>query len=222
MPTLQRAGAVSAIAGAVVLLVATLLHPMSADPADPAAAFAEYAAARAWVASHLGQFLGVGLMFVGLYALRASLAGGPADWLAGLALAFALAALGTAAVLQAVDGVALKLTVDRWAAAAAPQRQSAFDAAFAVRQIEIGVASSLGLLFGVSALLFGMAIIGSGIYPIWLGGLAVVAGAGTAAGGTLTAFAGFSPLAMNVAMPSNLLMLVWIAVTGAVMWRRAG
>src|SRR5206468_10518867 len=66
---LARIGAVAAMSGAVTLFVATLLHPMSADPNDPPAAFAEYAADRLWVASHLGQFLGVAALGVALVAL---------------------------------------------------------------------------------------------------------------------------------------------------------
>src|SRR5262249_12844656 len=69
-----KVGSVAAIGGAVLLLVSTMLHPMSADPADPVAAFREYAADRFWVATHLGQFVGIALIFVGLYALRQSLA----------------------------------------------------------------------------------------------------------------------------------------------------
>jgi hypothetical protein len=203
-------------------MVATMLHPMSADPSDPVAAFTEYAADRLWVASHLGQFLGVGLIFVALFALSRSLQGEPIGWLADLAFFVSVAALAAAAVLQAIDGVALKVMVDRWAAtppAPPEQKQSAFDAALAVRQIEIGAAAFVGILFGTAAVLFGIALAASARYPAWLGWLAMIGGAGTLAGGLLTAFTGFSPAAMNVT-PSNLMVLLWIAVAGVVMWRR--
>ena len=59
---LVRIGAIAAILGALLLFVSTLLHPLGADPDDAVAAFTEYAADRLWVASHLGQFLGVALM----------------------------------------------------------------------------------------------------------------------------------------------------------------
>ena len=55
--SLNRIGAVGTIAGAMLLVVATSLHPLEADPNDPEAAFAEYAADDLWVATHLGQFL---------------------------------------------------------------------------------------------------------------------------------------------------------------------
>ena len=47
--------------------------------------------------------------------------------------------------LKAVDGVALKVMVDAWAVAPAAQKEAAFYAAFAVRQVEIGLASVLSL-----------------------------------------------------------------------------
>src|SRR5262249_17997699 len=90
----------------------------------------------------------------------------------------------------------------------------------AVRQIEIGVASLLQLLFGSTGVLFGAAMVASRAYPAWLGWVAVASGAGTAAGGVLTAMTGFSEVAMDVTMPSTLVMLAWIAAIGIFMWRR--
>src|SRR5438132_12195487 len=69
---LTRVGAVAAVSGALTLFIATLLHPMNADPNDPAVAFAEYAADQLWVASHLGQFVGVAVLGVALEIGRAS------------------------------------------------------------------------------------------------------------------------------------------------------
>ena len=216
-----KSGSISAIVGAIVLMVATMLHPMGANPGDPIAAFTEYAADKLWVASHLGQFLSVGLIFVGLYGLSRSLRNDAIEWVANLGLLIALAALVLAAVLQAIDGVALKVMVDRWAVAADAQKQSAFDAAFAVRQIEIGAASFTAILFGTAGILFGISLTASPLYPTWLGCLAIVGGTGTAVGGLVTAFTGFSVAAMNLAMPFNFIMIVWIALTGALMWRQA-
>ncbi len=132
-----------------------------------------------------------------------------------------VSALATSAVLQAVDGVALKVLVDAWASAAEEQKQSAFQAALAVRQIEVGVASFMALLFGTVFILFGIAIALSDGYLSWLGWLGALGGTGTVAGGLLVAFTGFSTTAMNVAMPSNLVLMIWMVVIGVLMWRRA-
>ena len=216
-----KLGSVCAIAGAIVLMAGTALHPLGADPGDAAAAFAEYAVDEYWVASHLGQFLGVALMFAGLVALSDSLNHERCAWLSRLGVFVGVSALATSAVLQAVDGVALKVLVDAWASAAEEQKQSAFQAALAVRQIEVGVASFMALLFGTVFILFGIAIALSDGYLSWLGWLGALGGTGTVAGGLLVAFTGFSTTAMNVAMPSNLVLMIWMVVIGVLMWRRA-
>ena len=77
--SLNRIGAVGAIAGAILLLVATSLHPLEADPNDPEAAFAEYAADELWVATHLGQFFAIVAIAVGLIALSDTLRQGRAE-----------------------------------------------------------------------------------------------------------------------------------------------
>jgi hypothetical protein len=58
----SRIAATCAIAGSLLLVVGTYLHPMKADANDAVAAFTEYAADHIWVASHLTQLVGVTLM----------------------------------------------------------------------------------------------------------------------------------------------------------------
>jgi len=89
-------------------------------------------------------------VFGGLAALGDALRDEAGAWLARLGVYFGLAALASAAILQAVDGIALKAMVDGWARASAEQKQSAFQATFAVRQIEIGAAAYVRILFGVA------------------------------------------------------------------------
>ena len=61
--------------------------------------------------------------------------------------------------LQAVDGVALKVMVDTWAGAPENEKSMLFQGAFAVRQIEIGLASLMTLLFGVTVMIYGIALV---------------------------------------------------------------
>jgi len=117
---LARIGAAAAISGAVLLLVATLLHPMNADPNDPLAAFVEYAADSLWVASHLGPFLGVALLGAALVALAATMEDGRAAAWARIGVVGTGASVATAAALQAVDGIALEKMVDRCQAGGFP------------------------------------------------------------------------------------------------------
>lgn len=218
----QKVGATCATLGSLLLLLGTFLHPMDADPHDSISAFTEYAANRIWIASHLTQLAGIALMVAALLILAKRLeAAGSSAW-ARLGAGGAVASLAVAAALQAVDGVALKVMVDAWANAAADQKAMAFQGAFAVRQIEVGLASMLGLLLGVTVTVYGVALLSARSFPRWLGAVAVVGGVPTAAGGIAIAYTGFSELAMTINMPANFILLVWMLALGVILWRHKG
>jgi hypothetical protein len=219
MSTSDRPAAACGIGGSVVLLVGTRLHPMRADPNDPVAAFTEYAADRLWIASHLIQLAGVALIVAALLLLSRRLDGTKAGPWSRFAAAGAVASLGVATALQAVDGVALKGMVDTWAAAPAAQKEAAFFAALAVRRIEIGLASTASLLFGLTVIAYGVALLRARLYPAWIGAFALVPGIGAAIAGVLMAYSGFSALAMAVSLPASALLLVWMLGIGVLMWR---
>jgi len=159
-------------------------------------------------------------MFVGLVALRDTIQNHSTEWVARLGMLFGVCALAVAAALQAIDGVALKLAVNNWSNAPLDQKQSAFMAALAVRQIEIGLASYMALLFGVSVSLSGLAVAGSKEFPRWLGWVGVIGGVGSVGGGLLSAYTGFSATEMTVAMPFNLVVVIWMILVGVILWRR--
>jgi hypothetical protein len=132
-----------------------------------------------------------------------------------LAAGGAIASLAVATALQAVDGIALKAMVDAWAAAPAAHKEVAFHAAFAVRQVEIGLASTLSLVFGLTATVYRT-------YPKWVAALAIGGGVPTTIAGVVMAYTGFAGLAMAINMPANALLLVWMVTLGVCMWRRGG
>jgi hypothetical protein len=218
---LSGIGGVAAILGVVVLIVATILHPMDAPPGDAAAAFAEYALDRYWVASHLGQLLGVVLIATGFIALSWKLRAGRAGAWALLAGLAAVASMSLAAALQAVDGIALKFMVDRWASASPEARAAAFEATFGVRQIEIGLASVMGTFFGLTVVLYGIAILLSSVAARWLGAFGAVGGIAVLTASVVQAHTGFSDLAMTMTMPSILLVLLWCICIGVFLLRSA-
>jgi hypothetical protein len=218
---LARIGAAAAIGGAVTLFVATLLHPMSADPNDPAAAFAEYAGDAPWVATHLGQFLGVAVLGVALVAMAGAMEeGAPAAW-ARIGVAGTAASVAVAAALQAVDGVALERMVDRWAHADGDAKARAFEGAFAVRQVEVGMASLLSVVFGCTVSVFAVAMLAGERFPRWLGWVGLLGGLVTVAAGVAQAYTGFSDLSMTLGMPAGSVLLLWAIVAGAHLWRLA-
>jgi len=211
-----------ALLGAALLTVGTVLHPAHADPDSPAAAFAEYATVgRAmWVAAHLLQLGGVaGLVLVVVLLARVVNGTRGSAW-ARVGTVLGTADLATAAVLQAVDGVALKAVVDQWSDAT-EERSSLFAAALAVRQVEIGLDALFALLLAAAFLAFGIGLLTA---PKGRGGLGVLAAlaAGPAAVNAIAlALSGFSAAAMLATTLSGVLALVWMLLTAVWSWRRA-
>jgi hypothetical protein len=194
---------------------------MDADPDDAPAAFAEYAADPLWVWSHLGQFAGVAVLGIALLGLAGTLEAGRAAAWTRIGLVGIAATIAVAAVLQSVDGVALKVMVDRWAAAGAELDDARFEAAIAVRQVEIGLAALLNLLFGFTSAALSIAIVSSSRYPSWLGAGGLVVALAMVAAGAATAFAGFSAVPMTIVMLATLMFLVWLVAAAILMWRLA-
>jgi hypothetical protein len=215
----SRIGGVAAIVGGPLLLVATSLHPRGAHPMDMPAAFAEYAADRMWVATHLGQLAAVVLITAGLVSLSWRLRGGRAGVWAALGAVAALASLSVAGALQAVDGIALKNVVDRWAQAAPDSRALALEAAVAVRQVEIGLASILILFVGLTAALYAAALWSSEEAPSWLGWVGMAVGVNLTVAGVMYAYSGFSNAAMTASMSGSLALIVWTACIGVYLLR---
>jgi hypothetical protein len=216
-----KIGAMCAITGSLMVFLGTFLHPMRADPSNAVAAFAEYAADGLWVTSHLIQLLGIILIVAALLFLAQQLESKRGARWTRIAAAGAIASMAAAAALQAVDGIALKSMVDTWAAATAAQREAAFYAAFAVRQVEIGLASVLSCLFGLTATVYGIALLSDRTYSQWLGVVAIVAGVSAIVAGIAMAFTGFSGFAMAISMPAGSLLLLWMLALGICMWRRS-
>jgi len=110
--------------------------------------------------------------------------------------------------------------VDGWMATAEPEKAALFQAAFGVRQIEVGLASITSLLLGLTASTYGMALLIDRRFPRWQGAFAIVGGAPSAIAGFVIARTGFSNLAMAINMPSGSLLILWMIVLGVSGWRR--
>src|SRR5215207_2892238 len=112
-----RMGSVAFIAGLVIAVVSTIVfHPTGEDLMDNPVIFAVYAEDDLRIASHIGQFAGILLIFaagfVALHRLLARSESGSASALAWLGLVAAIITASTFTILQAVDGIALKVAVD--------------------------------------------------------------------------------------------------------------
>src|SRR5437763_7412979 len=154
-----RVPATLVFGGVLLSLVVGFFHP-DGPANDHAAAFAEYAHSEAWIAVHLGQFVGMMVIVAGLLALFLVLNGQPGRsvWAGPFGAAAAVLALGLYGVLQAVDGVALKHAVDAWATAPEAERAARLARAETIRWLEWSVRSYHSFMLGVSFLLFGAVV----------------------------------------------------------------
>jgi hypothetical protein len=216
-----RIGGVAALLGAVVFFVSGLLHPSRSDPNDLPAAFAEYVESTDWVGVHLAQLAGVALIAVALVALEASFESGRAAAWARIGSAGAIASTAIYAANQGVDGIANHAADLRWASSTGAARASAFEAAFAVRQIEVALTSVFTLSLGSTLGVFALAMLFSRRYPAWLGATGILGGLATVAIGLEQASGGFSPLSLNLFMVVGPVDLAWVCITGVLMWRLA-
>lgn len=220
---LLRTGATLIVVGAVASLAVEPFHPSHEPPNNHPAVFAEYAASHDWIAVHLAQFGGFLILLVGLLVLLRGLrpASGP-SLLTRMGEAATVVTGAVVAVLQGVDGVALKHAVDSWAAAPADLRAAAFRDAETVRWIEWAMAGYFRIVLGLAVIALGLAVLRSRAVPRWTGTLAVIAGLAHIATGTAIGYSGFEG---SVKESANLvswaaLMLFAIAASISAWWGR--
>jgi hypothetical protein len=152
-------------------------HPGSPIPTDQAQ-FAAYALSSSWTAVHLGQFVGSAGLTAGLLVLFFALNvwQSPACWLGFFAAISAAVAVALAAVVYAVDGVALKQAVDAWASAPAAEKTTSFANAEAIRWLETGARSYQEFMSGFASVLFGLVIVWTARVPRPIGYLMGLSG----------------------------------------------
>ena len=193
---LLRMGSIAFLAGIVIVIVSTVFHPSREDPTNHPLVFTEYANSDPWIAIHIGQFAGGILVFAGgfgsLYLLLVRSESSIASALALLGFAVVIIAVSTLSILQAVDGIALKMAVDSWAAAPAEEKAITFRVVEGIRWTEIGTNSIFRILQGTVALIFGIAIVKSMLLSRWIGGVGVFVGAVTIIAGVEVAYVGFA------------------------------
>ena len=223
---LLRIGSIAFLAGVIIAIVSTAIHPSTEDPANHLLVFAEYANSDSWIAVHIGQFAG-GIMvfaggFVALYRLLVQSESSMASVLAWIGLALAIMTASAIAILQAVDGIALKMAVDSWVAAPTEEKAITFRVAEGIRFIEYGTNSIFRILQGTVAVIFGIAIIKSKLLSRWIGGAGVVIGAVTIYAGLEVAYLGFGYANIGgLRGISMIIYFIWVGILGGFMWKKS-
>jgi hypothetical protein len=206
-----RVAATLLLAGELLSLVG-LLHPGREQANDHPAVFAEYAASATWSAVHFGQFASTAIILAGLVALccALSLQTGRLRWVGVFAAVSAVVTMGLTAVLQAVDGVALKQAVDAWVGAPEAEKTARFATAETIRWLEWGVRSYQRCMLGLSLLLFAVLLVRTAPIPMPIGYLAGLTGLAYLGQAFVVGSEGFSPNGTAVSLLALVLEPVWI------------
>ena len=223
---LLRIGSIAFLAGVIIAVVSTAIHPSTENPFDHPLVFAEYARHDSWIAVHIGQLAGVIMVFAGgfvaLYRLLVQSESSTASILSWIGLALAIMTASAIAALQAVDGIALKMAVDSWVAAPSEEKAVTFGIAEGIRFIEYGTNSIFRILQGLVAIMFGVAIVKSKLLSRWIGGAGVIIGAATIYAGIEVAYFAFGY--DNIGGLRGISMIVyfiWVGILGGFMWRKS-
>jgi len=217
--TLIRIGAVSAIIGAVLFMVANILHARSPNIEITQAQIEAVAASDIWLTDHLVLLVSGLLLLGGLVALRKSISGQPGAAWAEFGYVSALVSTGLWVVLIALDGITSKVVHDAYAAAPGA---GTLAIAEMMEEIDIGLFSTFIIVFfGVTLLLYGLGVAFSDNYPRWLGWVAVVLATASLITGFVQAYTGLSVLVTSMLFSSfSSFLTLWLLTMGVLMWRR--
>jgi hypothetical protein len=224
--SLLRIGSIAFLAGVIIVIVSTAIHPSREDPANHPLVLAEYASDNSWIAVHIGQLAG-GIMvfaggFVALFRLLVQSESSTASILAWIGLALAIMTAGAIAVLQAVDGIALKIAADSWIAAPSEEEAITFRVGEGIRFIEYGTNSIFRILQGTLAIIFGVGTVKTKLFSRWIGGAGVVIGAITIYAGMEVAYFGFGYANIGgLRGISMIIYFIWVGILGGLMWKKS-
>ena len=218
-----RMGSVAFLAGLAIAIVSTFgFHPTGTgeELMNNPFIFGVYAEDPLWIASHIGQFAGILLIFAGgfvaLHRLLVKSESATASALSWLGLVTAIITASTFTILQAVDGIALKIATDTWYAIppGEEERKAIYlGVAEGIRWTEWGLQAYYRMLSGAVSLIFGIAIVKSVVLSRWIGAVGIAAG-------VVVAYVGFSSARDLVADLSTFLFYPWLIILGIFMWRK--
>jgi hypothetical protein len=224
-----RMGSVAFLVGLVIAVISTITHPTGTgeELMNNPFIFGVYAEDPLWIASHIGQFAGILWIFAGgfvaLFLLLVKSESGVASALSWLGLVAAIITAGTFTILQAVDGIALKIATDTWYAIPPSEEEKKavyLGVAEGIRWTEWGLQAYYRMLAGAVSLIFGVAIVKSVVLSKWIGAVGIAAGVVGIAAGVVVAYVGFASARDLVADLSTFTFYPWLVILGIFMWRK--
>jgi hypothetical protein len=218
---LLRICSASAMIGAILAMIGNALHPHTTNPTLET--FLSLVASRAdWQATHVTVILAIFFILGGLFGLYRSLQLETAAGLAQLGFAIAVAGSTVVAVNIASDGFAMKNIADHWAIASAADQAAMLPAAEVLYQSNLGFYTVWIFLFlGIPFMLYGVALIQSKSYPLWLGWWGFISGLGCTIVGILQYLGGETSLLTTMFLVFSIAITLWMLGIGGFLWRKS-
>jgi len=217
----RKVGAICAMVGGLATLIANLFHPKDLVTYDSATHLETIAADQSWTVDHFVFLVAGALILWGLLAISDVVAEMPGGFLVTLATDSALIGTGLLTVFFAVDGYGMKAASELWLSAPPGEAAAALYAALLMSKL--GIASGSIYFFwylGLMPLLYGAAMIQSGIFPRWISIVAILGGVlGVLAGAGFYLF-GYGIVSLFGFIGSQVIISIWILGAGIVLYRR--
>ena len=204
-------------------MIANMVHPRSPDIEIYEEQIRTVSNSDIWIVDHLLFLLGALLIIFALYALAQSISDERASTWVRFGSVTAIISGGVVSVLIGTDGIASKFVHDAFVAAPGAESAMALRISEMLEEVDVAIFSIFILVFfGVTFLLYGLAVALDDEYPTWLGWTAIVLAVASLTIGTVQALSGLSTITTSVAFTGVASLLnVWIIVTGWYLWRRA-
>ena len=216
-----KIGAVCTIVGALAFGVVRTMHG-DTPGADPQASLTFVAGRPIYAGVHIAAIFAALLTMAGLIALAGSLTQAGAWMLGRLGLASSLVGLAIFGVESTSEGLALPELARASASAPPGQQAELVRAAQAVLSVTHGPSLvAIALLYGVTLVLFGLAVV-LDAYPAWLGWAGMVVGAATLVAATAQYLQpDLMPGFLIYGVLASILAQLWLIALAVVMLRRA-
>ena len=203
-----RWGGLAAVVGAVLGMIGNLLHPRG-DAFTAAAELELVRGSDIWLFDHFLIAWSFAFVLVGLVAIGWSFAEPVAQSWGRIATASAIGGITIAYITIGIDGMALDAVAD----AGGPAGE-------AVAHVSLALfTGTIGSLFGVTPVLFGIAGLSSGEHPKGLAYLALAGGFVGLLVASIQFLSGPSTLTTMLFLVSSVAYTIWLGVMGWRLWK---
>jgi hypothetical protein len=218
---LQKISSAGFIIGAILMMLGGLLMPYAAKPTsniqEMLTPLGEHEF-RAEVSSLL-MMMGIWAMMIGAMGVYRSITAGGAAW-ARIGFNFILVGTGLWTASLSSD-VATASAVAKWLAAPIDGKEAAWSAVAALNAVGRGSYPSTIIVYWLAFVFLGIGMIGSTVYPRWLGWVGLILSNAVIVVGVIQVFTARSTTLTLVYAVLSLLTTLWALVIGIWVARRA-